>query len=588
MFKLKINTNELKQNKIIIFLIVFIILIAGVKLLTLSHATGPYTSAEAESGVRSGTTIYTDSSASGGSAVRFGSANTGTTYYVSASGSDSNSGTSQSSPWQTIAHVNSHTFSAGQSILFEGGSTFSGNLTFTSSEAGTSTSPITIGSYGSGLATINGGNGSAIIIDNTQGYDVNNLNLVGSGTSTNTGDGINIYNSSSTNETYFYITNVSSTGFENGLSVDGTNSGTDLSNITVTHSTFYGNGRNGIVTFGPIPTSSSGPFAISNMVVSYVTAYNNIGDPSLTGTNNSGNGVDLGSTNNSTIEYSSAYDNGASCTDSACGVGLWGYDSNNLTIEHNVSYDNQTGSSADGDGFDFDENTSNSTMEYNYSYGNAGSGFLLFGVTNNNLHTNNTVRYNISQNDGRKNSYGGIETYGNVSGDSIYNNTVYMSKPSSGTPFPLEVYTLGSGLTTIRNNIFEVGSGLSSVAYVSYAPSTSSLEMQSNDYYPMSVYYGSTNYTSLSNFQSSTGQEKNSGSSIGFAVNPDLTNAGSGTLITDPTTLSTLSQYKLVTGSPLINTGLKLNSVFGTNTGGVDFYGVTVPSSSGQSVGAAQ
>ena len=37
-----------------------------------------------------------------------------TTYYVSTTGSDSNSGTSSSSPWKSIAHVNAKTFKAGE------------------------------------------------------------------------------------------------------------------------------------------------------------------------------------------------------------------------------------------------------------------------------------------------------------------------------------------------------------------------------------------------------------------------------------------------------------------------------------------
>jgi len=50
----------------------------------------------------------------------------GTTYYVSPSGNDDNSGTSPSEAWKTIDKVNSVTFSPGDSILFEGSETFSG------------------------------------------------------------------------------------------------------------------------------------------------------------------------------------------------------------------------------------------------------------------------------------------------------------------------------------------------------------------------------------------------------------------------------------------------------------------------------
>src|SRR5271157_3850465 len=57
-----------------------------------------------------------------------------TTYYVSSSaGSDSNTGTSSSTAWQTIAHVNGQTFSPGDSILFKRGDVWNESLATVSS-----------------------------------------------------------------------------------------------------------------------------------------------------------------------------------------------------------------------------------------------------------------------------------------------------------------------------------------------------------------------------------------------------------------------------------------------------------------------
>jgi hypothetical protein len=69
-----------------------------------------------------------------------------TTYYVSNSGSDSNNGTSTSTPWQTIAHVNAQSFSPGDSILFQCGGTWREQLTVPSS--GSSGNPIVFDRYG--------------------------------------------------------------------------------------------------------------------------------------------------------------------------------------------------------------------------------------------------------------------------------------------------------------------------------------------------------------------------------------------------------------------------------------------------------
>ena len=59
------------------------------------------------------------------------------TYYVSLLGDDNNSGTSPEEAWQTIDKVNSIDFEPGDSILFEGGATYNGNLWFYYSNAGT-------------------------------------------------------------------------------------------------------------------------------------------------------------------------------------------------------------------------------------------------------------------------------------------------------------------------------------------------------------------------------------------------------------------------------------------------------------------
>jgi hypothetical protein len=82
----------------------------------------------------------------------------GATYYVDALyGRDSNSGTSTSSPWKTIAKVNSITFKPGDNIFFKRGSTWKETLTIR--QSGTSSARITYGAYGSGnLPVIDGSN----------------------------------------------------------------------------------------------------------------------------------------------------------------------------------------------------------------------------------------------------------------------------------------------------------------------------------------------------------------------------------------------------------------------------------------------
>ncbi|MDE3183782.1 MAG: right-handed parallel beta-helix repeat-containing protein [Bacteroidota bacterium] len=77
-----------------------------------------------------------------------------TTYYVSSSsGSDYNSGTSSSSPWQSLSKVNSfYNFQPGDNILFKRGDSFYGNISINNS--GNSGNPITFGAYGSGAKPV--------------------------------------------------------------------------------------------------------------------------------------------------------------------------------------------------------------------------------------------------------------------------------------------------------------------------------------------------------------------------------------------------------------------------------------------------
>jgi hypothetical protein len=513
----------------------------------------------------------------------------GTTYYVSPTGSDSNNGTSTSTPWKTITHVNSVHFNAGDTILFKGGSSFSGELYFAPGESGTAASPITVNSYGTGDATISGGSGSAIYAYDAAGFDIFNLTLTGAGAGSNTGSGINFYNDDSGNTTlnYVYVNDVTASGFQDGFSMGGGNGGSGYSNVTVTNSTFDNNQLAGLQTYGPTFNASSPTYVNQTVNIGYVTAYDNYGNSALTGSNDSGNGIVLGSTKNSNIYDSVAYSNGGDCTANSCGVGIWAYNSYLDTIEYNQSYDNQTGGPADGDGFDLDQNTSDSYMQYNYSHDNAGSGYLLFGASANESHTGNTVRFNISQNDGRKNSYGGIETYGNVAADSIYNNTVYASPSSGAKPTAIYIEGLGTGQTIIRNNIFYASGGVYPVV-VPVSETTSALEFQQNDYYAFTAYWGTTTYTSLSSWQSATGEEKLNGAAVGYTVNPDLVDAGAGGTVSGGYNPTALTDYKLASGSPMKNAGINLTTQFGTNIGSTDYYGTSVPTSSGLSIGAAE
>lgn len=105
------------------------------------------------------------------------------TYYVSANGSDSNPGTSSSSPWRTVAKVDNTRFAPGDNVLFAGGQTF-GDSTLMPLTSGTASAPITFSSYGSGRATISNSNG-AVWFAGASYLSFDNLDLTTGGASSN-------------------------------------------------------------------------------------------------------------------------------------------------------------------------------------------------------------------------------------------------------------------------------------------------------------------------------------------------------------------------------------------------------------------
>ncbi len=104
-----------------------------------------------------------------------------TDYYVSPGGSNSNPGTSPELAWQTIDKVNQTDLEPGDCVMFEGGQTFvpSWAISLNAADAGTSTAPVIVTSYGEGRATIQtesaGGNG--IYVGNAGGVEIRNINF---------------------------------------------------------------------------------------------------------------------------------------------------------------------------------------------------------------------------------------------------------------------------------------------------------------------------------------------------------------------------------------------------------------------------
>ncbi|HSW97045.1 MAG TPA: hypothetical protein VLF89_04440 [Candidatus Saccharimonadales bacterium] len=505
----------------------------------------------------------------------------GTTYYVSSSGNDTNNGLSQTSPWQTINKVNSMTFQPGDSILFEGGQTFYGKLYFTGNNSGTMVSPITIASYGTTSATINGGTSDTFFAYKVGGFSIHNI--IFSGTSGNTGSAINFYTDTTpgTLLDYIAIADVSINGFNNGISI-GSNNTSGYSNVSIKRTTITNGIMNGLITY------AGGMNVHKNITVDHVTVSNITG---VAGQNSSsGNGILLGGVDGAVVDHSMVHDSGQLCTAHDCAAGIWTYDANNVTIQHSEVYNMHTGGSSDGDGFDLDKDTKNSVIQYNYSHNNDGPGLLLANnvASASTQYGNNTIRYNISENDARKNpATGAILAYGSILNTQVYNNTVYTTPNPNGIPNAVTIgnWTIESLVPTglyFRNNIFQTTGSVPFVNIISSEfPVMGNITFQQNNYFASGaswrVIWGTKTYTSLSSWQGGTGEEKKGTSLTGITSNPLLTKPGTGGTITNIDNLATLSAYKLQSSSPMRQKALNLTTNFGINPGPVDFYGTTIP-----------
>jgi hypothetical protein len=456
------------------------------------------------------------------------------TYYVNINGNDANDG-SQSAPWKTVAPANTFDFEPGDKLLFAGGQTF-GKLDLSRNDQG-----LTIGSY-NGTATLGG-----FLAYNVGDITVDNLNFRGAGVTGNDESGIRFYMDSSINSDLdnILVQNVTVTNFGScGILIGAWATENGYNNVKVLNTEVFNNGRDGLSTYGYYDRYNH-----TNLYLFKVKAYRNYGRLDVT-TTNTGSGIIIAGFDGGMVEYCEAYENGKNNRNTAGGPqGIWCYNTKNTTIQYSVSHSNRAGLKYDGGGFDIDGGSQNCIIQYCYSYNNDGAGFAMFDHGSTNQFTNNIIRYNISQNDARRNYHGAFTFWASLStnkikNSQIYNNTVYVT-PSAVGGFPVALYFKGSYITNLNfyNNIFQTIGNVKIVKGTSIGNTFSN-----NNYYtPDSV----VNFTNG-----------------GVSVDPLFTNGGGGK-----------DGYTLKAASPMINAG-KASPVT------LDFAGTAVPFNGGYDIGA--
>ena len=490
-------------------------------------------------------------------------------FFISPHGSDANAGTSPDAPWLSIARVNGHALRPGDSVLFQGGATFEGTLRLDAGDSGTPELPVVVGSYGGGRATIRSGAATAVSVYNTSGLVVRDLTLAGDGVGANAGDGVQLYTdlADDARPGHVRVENLDVGGYGGwGVSVGGWNGAAGWRDVRVTHTAVHDNGKGGLVTYAAAGKPNE------RVYVGHVRAYHNHGTASAV--ERSGDGILLANVDGAVVEHSVAHGNGSLNLNPSNGpVGIWAYEANDVVLQFNESFGNRTGSDADGGGFDFDGGVTNSVMQYNYSHGNDGPGFLLYQFEGASAWANNTVRYNISVDDARKNTYGGVFAGGRLAGARVHNNTVSIS-PAPGAAVAA-AKTMAGADVLLADNVFVATGG----ARVVDDGSGGTASFRNNAYWsggsPPQILSGTTLFRSVDEWRSATGQETFAGAPVGTQADPLFQGTGAGP-----------EAFQLAPGSPLRDAALTLTDVIGGDAAARDFFGNPLPADGRLDVGA--
>lgn len=455
------------------------------------------------------------------------------TYYLSAAGNDRADGQSREHAWKTISKLNSAAISPGDRILFQGGAVFPGTLILKPSIAGMAKDPLLISSYGKGRAVIDAGQGDGIYARNFSGLVIRNLVWRGSGIKNNTGSGIDCFSDDTVSEpNHIQIDHCEVFGFRNYGIVFWSAAGSSVKGFDEVHLTgcyAHDNGEAGIASYAGYQQR----FVHRNFYLSGCRAYYNPGIAAQIGSH-SGNGIVIGSVDTVWIDHCEAFDNGRDNTCNQGGpVGIWVWLCHDALIQYCRSYDNHTGSLKDGGGFDIDGGSSDCVIQYDYSRDNDGAGYLLAEYGARLPFRHNTIRFNISLDDGRKNGYGGITVWGadsnyRVKDSYVYHNTILTGDSSVLKDIPCAVRLMGNDFSGVflMDNIFQVRGGALLIRSDAKTD-TGEIHFQCNDYFsvdsPLRVFWaeeGSITYSRWVNLVTD-GQAKGR-TYPGIAINPQI------------------------------------------------------------------
>ena len=527
---------------------------------------------------------YTDSSSSGD-----------TTYYISFSdGDDSKDGKSESNAFKNLGKINSITFAPGDKIKFKTGDVWKGYFKVRGS--GSSSSPITIESYGSSSKPIIDGNGyqASLFLENVEYIEVNNLEFKNEASHKKSDNSVKLMSGSSRtgqDERYGILALRFGAGKNiNHLKV----SNVKISNIYPTPSEqsynhqgygmrfeSYNDGELNYfdgITIDNVDISLTGHYGIhivNRMSGAQADFYHrNISITNSSFYDTGGSGIVFARSKNILVENSTFKGTG-STKDSRMwerGSGLWFYTCNDAIVQ-NSTFEDAYGVQ-DSFGAHIDWGNERVVIQYCLSKNNFGGFVEILGE---NLDCG--YRYNISIGDGTRTGAhnGKIFWVSDFAGSNsrkigsknnfIYNNTVFVPSTNPVTNSPMTPDVLireNTEDTFVYNNLIYIDSGAS----------LSILTNNDSDlnFFRNNLYFGSVDIDPNTAFQHHSSE---------IFVDPKLINPGSS----DP------NDYKLQADSPAIGKGILINgstntSNFIQNNGGKDYFGNSVSNSEKPNIGA--
>jgi hypothetical protein len=524
--------------------------------------------------------------------------------YVSPSGSDLADGSSPATAWKTIAQVNSLSYAPGSTIHLEGGATFNGNLVLASS--GTAGAPITLTSYGTGQATINPGNGTAISVKDAEFVTVSNLKVTGPGVSTSNGA------TTSTGWAVELRSTATSGARLRGcrvedLTITGMFGGIIVTADSGSHPQTAWRGYDGVViarcdislcsSAGLVTTalSNNAAFAASNghypqlatpddihtnihvteVYAHDIYGWDGSGQPYPYTSTRSGAGIRICNMTRGLIEFCRVDNAGHSGNAYQAPANFESECSNYLVWQFNESSNCRLLGNNDGAGFDvFDGNAQNGLVQYNWIHDNDGYGIGGGGVTAPGFIgaiSGNVARFNVLARNNLKGTTGDLQFWGDFDKLSVYNNTIY----SEATGSTLISVTAPVTNSTIRNNIL-VSTGSRTLLNSSQSGANVPT-FQGNLYWRgsaganLGLKAGATTYNTLATWRGA-GMEMLAGAAVGLVADPQLVSAGATPGKLPGSQVSTVTAYDTTSGSPARSAGLDLARL-GTAAGPIDFHG---------------